>query len=257
MFFSVSCSSYVKENTENTQPITSSQSNENLSSAATQTPEAISNYSVSDFINKSEKLINQPGWIHVQETTSYDIDQENNGVLPDGQVIPLSYITDTWYHINSDGLVEESVSIMKSNDGAKTLQTSIFTDNKSWSSSDNQEMPQKPYSLGALDHNFFADVQDISKRLSIQPEQEVSENISTFAITEKLDQPLLTVDYKMPVYSISTFASFDSTTGLLVEIKRIMRFENGSERNYFHVTMKTETGIEPPKDILALIEQRK
>jgi hypothetical protein len=36
-----------------------------------------------------------------------------------------------------------------------------------------------------------------------------------------------------------------------------MRFENGSERNYFHVTMKTETGIEPPKDILALIEQRK
>jgi hypothetical protein len=76
-------------------PLDSSNSSTSLKPTQQITPSNV----ISGFVNKSSKTINQPGWVHVVETTTYDIDQENNGVLPDGTVIPLSYINDSWFHI--------------------------------------------------------------------------------------------------------------------------------------------------------------
>lgn len=216
---------------------------------------------ISDLVTRAAKALNQPGWVHVQETTVYDIDHENNGILPDGTIMPLSYTNDSWYHINGDGLVDQSVSVMVSDTG-EVLQTSVFINNSLWNSSANQDTPQGPYYLGSLDYNFAADVQDVLTRLSTQPEFVNSEDysksgISTFAVNEKLDTPSLTVDYKVPVYAVSTVATFDNETGFLTDLKRVMKFEDESERTYFHITLKIETGTEPPKDVLALIEERK
>jgi len=249
----------VRASEKNILPLDSSRSNIEAKPEATQ--QVSPTDAISDFVNRSAKRINQPGWVHVQETTVYDIDQENNGVLPDGKVIPLSYINDSWYHINNDGLVDQSVSMMKSDTG-ETLQTTVFTNNVSWSSSANEDTAQGPYYLGSLDYHFAADVQDVLSRLSVQPEfvnakDSIISGISTFAVNEKLDPPLLTVDYKMPVYLVSTIANFENTTGFLTELNRVMKFEDGSERTYFHITLKIDTGIEPPKEIITLIEEGK
>lgn len=249
----------VRASEKNILPLDSSRSNVEAKSEVTQ--QVLPTDAISDLVKKSAKTINQPGWIHVQETTVYDIDQENNGVLPDGKVIPLSYINDSWYHINNDGLVDQSVSMMKS-DTEETLQTTVFTNNVSWSSSANEDTAQGPYYLGSLDYHFAADVQDVLSRLSVQPEfvnakDSINSGISTFTVNEKLAPPLLTVDYKMPVSLVSTTASFDNTTGFLVELKRVMQFKDGSERAYFHITLKIDTGLEPPKEIVTLIEERK
>jgi hypothetical protein len=251
--------SNVRASEKNILPLDSRQSITNVKPEATQ--QVLPTDVISDLVNKSAKTINQPGWVHVQETTVYDIDQENNGILPDGKIVPLSYVNDSWYHINSNGLVDQSLSAMKSDTG-EILQTTIFTNNSLWSSSANQDTPQGPYYLGSLDYNFAADVQDVLSRLSTQPEfvnskDSADSGISTFVVNEKYDTPLLTVDYKIPVYSVSTIASFDNTTGFLVELKRVMKFEDGSERAYFHIVLKIETGTEPPKDVLTLIEERK
>jgi len=257
--FAYSKYSDVRASEKNILPLDSSRLNAEEESEANQ--QALPIDSISNLINKSAKTINQSGWVHVEETTVYDIDQENNGILPDGKMIPLSYINDSWYHINDEGLVDQSVSMMKSDTG-EILQTTIFSNNVSWSSSANEDTAQGPFYLGALDYNFAADVQDILSRQSVQPEfvnekESIKSGISTFAVNEKLDPALLTVDYKMPVYSVSTFASFDNTTGFLTELNRVMKFEDGSERTYFHITLKIDTGLEPPKEIVTLIEERK
>ncbi len=216
---------------------------------------------IAEFINRAAKTLNQPGWVHVQETTVYDIDRENNGILPDGTVVPLSYIVDSWYHVNDDGLVDQSVSIMVSYEG-EALQTSVFANNSLWNSSTGQETAQGPYYLGSLDYHFAADVQEILARSSIYPEFVNSEDylrsgISIFTIEEELNPPLLTVDYTAPVYAVRTVATFENATGFLTDLKRIMRFGDGSERTYFHIMLKIETGSEPPRDVLTLIEERK
>lgn len=244
---------------KNLLPLDSSRSNVEARPEATK--QVLPTDAISDLVNKSAKTINQPGWIHVQDTTVYDIDQKNNGILPDGTVIPLLYINDSWYHINNEGLVDQSVSMMKSDTG-ETLQTTVFANNVSWSSSANENTAQGPYYLGSLDYHFAADVQDVLSRLSVQPEfvnakDSTNSGISIFAVNEKLDPPLLTVDYKTLVYSVSTIANFENATGFLTELNRVMKFEDGSERTYFHITMKIETGIEPPKEIITLIEERK
>lgn len=248
-----------RANNEMILPLDSSSSSANLKQTQQITPINI----ISDLVKKSSKSLNQPGWVHVEETTTYDIDQQNNGILPDGTVIPLSYITDAWFHINKDGLVDQSASIMKSMD-EEAIQISTFTNSvQRNSSSQYSPQGQNPYFLGPLDYNFAATVQEITLRKGSQPEfinanDSTRSGISTFAITDKLAAPLLTVDYEKPVVSYTTIASYDNSTGFLVEIKVIAKFEDGSERTFYNTTSKIENGVSaPPNDILMLIEERK
>ncbi|MGC1379321.1 MAG: hypothetical protein WA821_24025 [Anaerolineales bacterium] len=216
---------------------------------------------VSSLINKAAKTINQPGWVHIREIEVDDVDRENNGVLPSGKVLALSSVTDTWYHINSDGLVYESVSIEKSDSG-ETIQTGIFTNNSAWSSADNETSSSAPFDLGSLDGGFAANAQDVLKRSSVQPEflnarDSIRAGVSTFVTTEKQNPPLSTDDYKKPVYSISMIVTFDNVTGFLIESKEIMKFGDNSERTFYRVTQKIDIGAKPPAEILALIAARR
>jgi hypothetical protein len=152
---------------------------------------------------------------------------------------------------------------MKSKD-EQIIQKSTFTNNVLWNSSSQDALQNHgPYFLGPLDYNFAATVQEMTSRKGLQPEfinanDSTSSGISTFAITDKLDAPLLTVDYKKPVVSYTTIASFDNSTGFLVELKVIAIFEDGTERTFYNTVSRIEKGVAaPPNDILTLLEERK
>lgn len=210
-----------------------------------------------ELTNKAAQKINQSGWIHIIETSLYDIDPGNNGILDNGITIPLSYTVESWHYVNDDGLVADSFSIMKSKDG-ETIQTSIFTKNKTWNSTSNQDTPQGPFYLGALDYGFTIEMKDYISRFGTQPEMtKLSDsNLISFTITDKLEKPLETVDYKMLVNAVTTIATFDMETGFLTKTKRLMTFEDGSERLYYQISQKIELNVTPPEEVIKLISER-
>jgi hypothetical protein len=77
------------------------------------------------------------GWMHVHQHIIFDTDTKNNGVLPNGIVLPLSQINDIWYQIDDQGLVIELVSIMLNSDG-QFVQVGVSSDGTSWNSATNE-----------------------------------------------------------------------------------------------------------------------
>jgi len=207
---------------------------------------------------KAIELTSRPGWVYTKETTVYDIDRENNGVLPNGQPIPLSHTIESWFHINADGLVFESVSIMWAENG-DIVQVSAFANGSAWNSTTSEILHQEPFYLGLLDYGFTRDMQDYTERLKVQPDlfNVVLEGkeLIVFTLNERHDMPVNALDYNEPVYGVRTSAYFDEESGLLVETERIMIFEDGTERKYFNIALEVRLDVLPQDETLKYLEE--
>ncbi len=109
---------------------------------------------------KAAALTSQPGWIFIRSTVLYDTDRKNNGILPNGQEIPLSQIIEDWFHVNEEGLVFESVSTMCATDG-EFVQTGVYTDGFSWNSATDEGVTKSPYFLGDMSGDLASLIQEM------------------------------------------------------------------------------------------------
>jgi hypothetical protein len=210
------------------------------------------------FLNKRAKARSSlPGWVHVTENIVYNIDKENLGVLPDGTVIPLEQVNETWYHINTDGLVYQYVSIMKTTDGAE-VQVSLFLNNQIVNLKTAEITPVQPYSLGGLDYLFSIEMQNFIDSTGGEPSLRITDldgkQIVIFTIEEQLDSPATTESYTEPVYAARTVAWYEYDTGLLFRLERYRIFKDGSERLFFQTDITVEPVSLPPEEVQAYLE---
>jgi hypothetical protein len=208
--------------------------------------------------NKAVAITNQPGWIHVKDTVIGDSDQENNGVLPDGTVIPKSYTDESWFHINTGGLVFESLTTMFTLDGKK-VQTSILHDNNYWNTATDKSTPQSPYSLGSFSGDFPSILKDYVSRTNKSPLINTIDmngrSVILFSIGDPQKVPLTPPDFKQPVISVKTNTYFDSDTGFMVQRDEIMTLTDGTVRILYAVTIDVEIGSSPPEEIISQIQK--
>ena len=209
---------------------------------------------------KAVTLTSQPGWVFIRSTVVYDTDTENNGILPNGQEIPLSQINEDWFHINEDGLVYESVDTMYTTDG-EVVQTAVFADNFSWNSATDEKSYQAPYSLDGMSGDLASLMQEMIDRTGQMPDMTVNEldgrKIYTFTISYEPDEPIKGFDFDQAVTEIITVVSIDNDTGLPVQYDQIMVFEDGTERAFYRTSFEIQIGVTPPENIVKLIEERK
>ena len=207
--------------------------------------------------NKAVAITKQPGWIYVKDMVIGDSDQENNGVLPDGTVIPKSYTNESWFHINSGGLVFESLTIMFTLDGKK-VQTSILHDNNYWNTAIDKSTLQSPYSLGSFSGDFPSILNDYISRTNNSPLINTiamnGRSVILFSIEDPQKVPLTPPDFKQPVISVKTNAYFDSETGFMVQRDEIMTLTDGTVRTLYTVTTDVEIGSRPPEEIISQIQ---
>jgi hypothetical protein len=218
------------------------------------TPSNVSPTDLITLLNKKSKDITiQPGWLHVTEKATYDVDKENLGTLSNGAVVPLQYQVDTWYHINDRGLVFQYVLIQSTLDG-ETVQVSVYTDQVIRNLMTNTVIQKEAYSLGAMDYHFSDEMVDFTDRTGKSATLKLTKvdghQAAIFTLDETLSEPTTTENYNQPVYGTRTIAYYDTQSGLLFRFERIRIFKDGSERTFYYTDITVEQNANPPADIL-------
>jgi len=163
-------------------------------------------------------------WTHfVSAITS---ESSNEVILPDGQLMPSSYIQDDWFYVNKDGLVEKGVFSMKDNDG-NIFQQSAYQDNImiNFTFGDRQEN-QQPYPLN-IDLGFGDRIIDAVAITKSDVEAKGKPNI-VYSYVEKLKLPAQLGAGNVIVDAITTKGYFDKETGNFVQIQIIWTLSNGT-----------------------------
>ncbi|HIE25378.1 MAG TPA: hypothetical protein EYP74_05185, partial [Anaerolineales bacterium] len=97
------------------------------------------------------------GWIHVHTEKVFDVDDENIGVFPNGVVLPLHQIEDSWFFLNEEMLVIKMVSLVKNNAG-EIVQFGVYKNGTIQNSVFDEQNQQEPYLLGNLDGGLTRDL---------------------------------------------------------------------------------------------------
>ncbi len=204
-------------------------------------------------------LTSQPGWVFVRLITISDTDHPNNGILPDGNIIPSSNVVESWYHVNEDGLVYEDVGTMFTLDG-EVVQTGVFAGSSSWNSATDEKSYMAPYFLGEMS-DLASRAQEMIDRTGQMPDMVVTETdgkkIYTFTVHYKPDEPIYGSDFDQAVTEIITIVSLDDDTGLPIQYDQIMVLEDGTERAFYRTSIEIQIGATPPEGVVNLIEERK
>ena len=189
------------------------------------------------------------GWLHVREEKTFDTDEPNNGVLPNGQSIPNHQLNDIWYHLNEDGLVLELVYIMRNSDG-QIAQAGINSDGTSWNSATKEISLWDQFRLDGLDGNFLKDLRrlkEIGNTITVEDMTLPNGGKGIlFSIVGPPDKPIQLVNYIKPFIRGETRALFDASSGYLIQKEEIFFFEDGTQRISLSLTQMIQ--FESPTD---------
>ncbi len=200
--------------------------------------------------DKAIVLLDQPGWVHVNEKIVYDTDSQDRGTMPNGTAIPLVQNVDIWYHINDSRLVYQYVWTMNDKDG-QVVEVIVFLNNLLYNLTTNVSNPQNPYTL-TLDYQFADEMDSFISRSGhpvVTTAQVNGKDATVFTLDEKLTAPKTTTDYTQALSAAASIASFDTQTGLLLKLVRTVILADGTQRTFFTDNITVETGVQPPLDI--------
>lgn len=200
-------------------------------------------------------------WLHIRQEWVFDQDTPNNGVLPNGMVIPNQQIDDIWYQVNDQGLVVESVTIMRTMDG-KIIQVGVASKGTGWNSATHETTPQEQFRLeqGLLDSNFLNnDLKWLEKFGNVAEIKDMglTDNNSgvEIVIGAKNDTPVKTDSYNQPYTRGETRAIFDKATGFLISRGVTFWLMDGSQRKFSQLTQKI-TIEQPTNEVLGYLAQK-
>lgn len=194
-------------------------------------------------------------WIHM--VSAFTSETSNGVILPNGQPMPSSYITDDWFYINKDGLEEKGVSSLKDNDG-NVFQQTAYQNNImiNFTFGDRQENQQP--SPVSIDFDFENQIKDAKNKGVVikKSDEDIKGKPSiAFSYDEKLKLPTQFGDADVIVDRITTKGSFDKETGDFVQIQSIWTLDNGKEVVYYSTEIISIDGFtDAPDEILKLLE---
>lgn len=192
------------------------------------------------------------GWLYVKEYLTHDVDP-----LPDIEgLIPLQdTVTEIWYYINSNGMVEKFVTIEKTMDGEIT-QIGVFSDGTVWNSSVDEIVSQESFLFEGL-HYGLPYSQLKSPDIKVNTVVNGDLNVTEFSISIPENEPIDMLDYDKALLSMEHYYVFDSLTGFLKTKKTIVHLEDGSQRELDFIQVEVKIGAEPPSEVLKYFDNKK
>lgn len=188
--------------------------------------------------------------------THHTRDKDNTSSLPNGQPIPLNYVSDTWYRLDEQGLVVQAVALMRSEDG-KLVQASTFRDNTWRNLTLGEKWSGEPFVL-RLDLGFSADAaraQAWGITLSQRTITMAGQTVLQFTLHDAFDSPVLLEGYSQPVVSAERRAYFDPRSGAPLMLERVLVMADGQERVVERVgQIAVQQDVEPPAEVLTLLQ---
>jgi hypothetical protein len=205
---------------------------------------------------KDRELIG-PGWVHfVYKTTSA---VENGVVLPDGSMMPRTYVKDGWFFLNDQGLVEKDVVTLKDEFG-NVFQQAAFVDGMHINITLGEKFE------GERSYELKSDL-GLSQELSNMETQGVKIAIrdidykgklsTEFSAAGTYENPVVLSNSPMPVESITLVASFDNQTGAMNQSKKIWKLTDGTEVVFEDNEIESLERADAPAEIVAILESVK
>lgn len=210
---------------------------------------------INDLTGRFSVLLSAPGWVYVREESVYESDLNNYGILPDGSIIPLKQVIETWAHIDEQGRSFEGVTVMSDANG-QVIQVSTYKDNTAVNLSTGETFMHTPEAIGLMDYGLNADIAAFIAANNQQPafSRDDAQKIVTVAWQETYQEPLNIVEFKLPVQSLRTVAVLDDISGQIISIDKIATFTDGSERTISRLLVTMKFDEEPPQDVIKYLE---
>jgi hypothetical protein len=203
----------------------------------------------------SGTVLQGSGWLHM--VTHHMRDKDRVSSLPNGEAIPLNYISETWYHLNDQGQAVEVIAFMCSEDG-EPVQISTFRGNIWRNLTVGEKWGGEPFTP-RLDLGFSADAAQAHEWGSTLSQQMVTlagRTALRFTMRDEFGSPLLMEGYAQPVISAERRAYFDTRSGALLLLERVLVAADGKERVVERAEPITiEYGVETPAEVLAFLQQ--
>ena len=202
-----------------------------------------------------EKKIQNSQWVNI--ITAFTLMEPQGVILPNGEPMPSSYITDDWFYVNDAGLVEKGVFSIKDNNG-NILQQSAFQNNVliNFTFDDRQEN-QDFFSLN-IDLGLAQQIREASNQgLKINKSDETVEGRPSvmYFYTEELKLPTQLGADSVIVDSIVQKGFFDAETKDFVQLQTVWVLSDGTELVYVTVYIISIDSYSSPNDeILKILE---
>ena len=203
----------------------------------------------------ADGLLAAPGWVATLEEWEHDVDNESYGYLSDGSPQPRIYQRETWYHIDENGRVFESVSFVRDAE-ENILETSAFANGQFVPRAAPEEpFPQKPYRLHLNDQflgNLVANLRQGNGSASLAELDEQS--VMLFRVDEYFtnNDPAL---YSQAILGDQVSAYLDLETGLLRALQTVARLEDGSQRTLEWMRLTVANDQEPPEAVIEVLNE--
>jgi hypothetical protein len=211
--------------------------------------------------NENSKAVDsiRSTWVHIRHLVTFDTDEPNNGVLPNGMAIPHEQINDYWYYVDEKGTITKVVSIMRDVDG-NIAQVGVGSHGTSWNSGTDEVEAQEYFQLEGLDGGFLKELRWLKSFGSNPVMQEIKlpngSNGLKITITDKLDKPVDTISYKVAFIGAETVAIFDSSTGYLWSYESVFHLEDGSKRVFKQYTQEISFLESPSEEVLMYLDKK-
>lgn len=197
---------------------------------------------------KALSNMGKEGWFYIRDHVQYDVDAPT-----EKDVLPLvNSRSESWWYINSSGMVEKSISVERTEDG-QIIQVGMFSNGTAWNTTVDEIIPTEPYifvpDYGLAYHMKFPDLK------SEKIDKDGKESIQ-FKITHVEKQPLKTLDYLKKLLSMEFEFVFDNATGFIVSVMQIANLEDGSRRVSSVLIEEIRIGYEPPSNVLEYFTQK-
>lgn len=197
------------------------------------------------------------GWVHFVYRTSSSV--ENGVFLPDGNLMPRTYLKDGWYFLNDQGLVEKDVVTLKDEYG-NVLQQASFANGIHFNLTLDEKFEGVQYyelklDLGLLQR--FSDMEAQGVNITTQDIDYKGKLSKEFSATGVYQNPAILNNSPLPVESITLVASFDNQSGAMNWSKTLWKLTDGTEVIFEEVEIVSLERVEAPDDIIAIMESVK
>lgn len=175
------------------------------------------------------------------------------GTMPNGDVIPAQYTTESWFYADGSGMITRSITLMKALDG-RGFQAAASQDGKGWNSVFGEEPTSQLYPLTDLLDWAYTDIEANARSIPAAM-QRYADHVEISFVEEYL-QPLQLLNMEQEITKSESRYFIDAETGLVTKYEVLSTFVDGTQRVTMSHSESLLTAVaQPSEEALAYFEE--
>ena len=207
--------------------------------------------------NFEESIYTQTGWLHYKYT--YESDLENGIVFPDDSIMPKEYVWESWYLVNEEGIVIESVTSLIDLEGS-IIQQAVFANGTEYNLTFNinhTNLEDYPLLLDLGVARMMLQGYENGLPLSSETDEIDGRAVIRFILNQQYDDLNYISGSSQPVQAANMELVLDQNSGEILESKTVFILEDNTQELLQRQYDFTIEWAELPQELGQLIEDVK